>query len=85
MKLRGLALIELAWVISGLIQGKKWWGMGRKIRLLLCPACGSLNIGKASSFSGWLLPDEYVCPDCGYRGPIVGEVEVDKDEVREGT
>jgi len=59
-------------------------GMGRKIRVMVCPVCGSLNIRKASPLSGWLLPDEYSCPDCGYRGPVVGEVEVDEDELGEG-
>ncbi len=55
--------------------------MVKKVKLIVCPACGSLNIRKSSPFSGWLLPDEYLCPDCGYRGPIVGEIEVDEDEI----
>ncbi|MEM2729781.1 MAG: hypothetical protein QXL56_05195, partial [Candidatus Korarchaeum sp.] len=63
----------------------KVMNMGRRVRLLACPLCGSLNIRKASPLSGWLLPDEYACPDCGYRGPVVGEVEVDEDELKEGT
>jgi predicted RNA-binding Zn-ribbon protein involved in translation (DUF1610 family) len=56
--------------------------MGKKVKLIVCPVCGSLNIRKSSPFSGWLLPDEYTCPDCGYRGPIVGEIEVDEDEIK---
>lgn len=63
----------------------KVMNMGRRVRLLACPLCGSLNIRKASPLSGWLLPDEYACPDCGYRGPVVGEVEVDEDELKKGT
>lgn len=58
--------------------------MAGRIRLLVCPVCGSLDIGKASPLSGWLLPDEYACSDCGYRGPIVGEIEVEGDEAEKG-
>ncbi|MCD6348711.1 MAG: hypothetical protein J7L91_03720 [Candidatus Korarchaeota archaeon] len=59
-------------------------GKKRKtIRITICPICGSTNIRKASPFSGWLLPEEYVCLDCGYRGPVVAEIEVDEDEVKE--
>lgn len=52
----------------------------RTIKITVCPICGSTNIMKASPFSGWLLPEEYICLNCGYRGPIVAEVEVDEDE-----
>ncbi len=53
----------------------------KTIRITVCPVCGSTNIRKVSPFSGWLLPEEYVCLDCGYRGPIVAEIEVDEDEI----
>ena len=49
----------------------------KTIPLTVCPACGSTNIRKVSPFSGWLLPEEFVCDDCGYRGPIVAEVDLE--------
>jgi len=44
----------------------------------------STNIRKISVFSGWLTPEEYVCLDCGYRGPIVAEIEVEREAGDEG-
>ncbi len=55
----------------------------KKLKIMVCPVCGSTNIKKVSAFSGWLLPEEYVCLDCGYRGPVVAEIEVDEDEIEE--
>jgi len=46
---------------------------GRNLRL--CPVCGSPKIRLSSRFDVWLTPEQYVCEDCGYRGPIVMEVE----------
>jgi predicted RNA-binding Zn-ribbon protein involved in translation (DUF1610 family) len=43
--------------------------------LKVCPVCGSRRIMKISPLSGWLTPEEWFCPDCGYRGPIYGEVD----------
>lgn len=40
-----------------------------------CPQCGSLNIYKSTGMDGWLLPPLYLCPDCGYSGRVVLEVE----------
>jgi len=40
-----------------------------------CPTClGKLN--PVLGLHGWLLPEEYECPSCGYRGPI----GLEKDE-----
>ena len=40
-----------------------------------CPQCGSLNIAKSTGMDGWMLPPLYLCPDCGYSGRVVLEVE----------
>ena len=45
-----------------------------------CPRCGSSKIKVSSSFDTYprmygLTPRQYVCEDCGYRGPIVLELE----------
>jgi len=33
----------------------------------LCPVClGRLQ--KLSGLGGWLIPQDYLCPSCGYRG-----------------
>ena len=41
----------------------------------LCPKCGSPDLKLSSRFDVWLLPEQYLCGNCGYRGPIVMEVE----------
>ena len=43
--------------------------------LRVCPRCGSPRIRRLGGFCGWLLPTTYVCPDCGYKGPIILELE----------
>jgi len=45
-----------------------------------CPRCGSSRIKVSSSFDTYprmygLTPGQYVCEECGYRGPIVLELE----------
>ncbi|MCL4437140.1 MAG: hypothetical protein M1503_04705 [Thaumarchaeota archaeon] len=46
------------------------WRLSKKKKI--CPKC--LNELKvASSLGGWLLPQEYVCGSCGYRGSVALE------------
>ena len=45
-----------------------------------CPKCGSSGIKLSSSFDVYprmygLTPGQYVCENCGYRGPIAMELE----------
>jgi predicted RNA-binding Zn-ribbon protein involved in translation (DUF1610 family) len=47
---------------------------------IYCPKCGSPGIRLSSSLDYWLTPRKYVCRDCGYKGPIVMELEKDEDE-----
>lgn len=42
-----------------------------------CPKCGSVNLRPSSYLDSWLTPEVYYCPSCGYRGPIVLELEED--------
>jgi predicted RNA-binding Zn-ribbon protein involved in translation (DUF1610 family) len=49
-----------------------------------CPQCRSLNIHKSTGMDGWLLPPLYLCPDCGYSGRVVLELEA-QDRAREGS
>jgi len=51
----------------------------RKQAIKLCPKCGSPKLRLSSSFDVWLTPEQYVCENCGYKGPVVMEVE-DKEE-----
>ena len=46
----------------------------------LCPKCGSPDISLSSSLDSWLTPEQYVCRKCGYKGPVVLEVDVEEDE-----
>jgi len=47
-------------------------------RIKVCPLCGSTKLRKISPFSGWLTPEIWVCPDCGYKGPIYAEVDIEQ-------
>jgi len=46
----------------------------------LCPRCGSPDIHLSSSLDVWLTPEQYVCEKCGYKGPIVLEVDIEGEE-----
>jgi len=44
----------------------------------LCPKCGSPRISLSSGFDTYprlygITPEQYVCTECGYKGPIVME------------
>ena len=47
----------------------------RSRSVIACPQCASLNIYKSTGMDGWLLPPLYLCPDCGYSGRVILEVE----------
>jgi predicted RNA-binding Zn-ribbon protein involved in translation (DUF1610 family) len=49
-----------------------------KSAVKVCPACGSSQISLSSCFDAWLMPVQYVCEKCGYKGPIVMEIELQK-------
>jgi len=49
----------------------------------LCPKCGSPKIRLSSSFDTYprmygITPTQYSCENCGYKGPIVIELEEEK-------
>jgi len=46
----------------------------------VCPVCTSPKIRLSSRFDAWLMPATYICPDCGYKGPIVMELERNEEE-----
>jgi predicted RNA-binding Zn-ribbon protein involved in translation (DUF1610 family) len=50
----------------------------------LCPKCGSKKIALSSlgTYPGLygIAPRQYICPECGYKGPIVMEqTKTDKE------
>jgi len=49
---------------------------------IYCPRCGSPKIHLSSSLDYWLTPKKYICEECGYKGPIVMELDENnkKDE-----
>ena len=55
----------------------------RKPTHIYCPRCASPKIKLSSSLAVWLTPKEYYCENCGYRGIIVMELEVDEKEKEE--
>ncbi len=58
--------------------------MRTMIRIKVCPICESRNLRLSSTFDGWLLPEQYICGDCGYRGPIYMEIQIDESDSDEG-
>jgi len=60
-------------VFRGLKRGKP--------AVKLCPVCGSSKIHLSSRFDAWLMPAQYVCEKCGYKGPIVMEIEKPKQPI----
>jgi transcription elongation factor Elf1 len=48
---------------------------------IYCPRCCSPKISLYSSLDIWLTPKKYVCNECGYVGPIVMELEKEKERV----
>lgn len=51
-----------------------------KLTPRLCPRCESSKLRFSSSFDAYprmygLTPGQYVCEDCGYKGPIALELE----------
>ena len=50
----------------------------------LCPKCGSPKIvlSSLSTYPGLygIAPRQYICPECGYNGPIVMEQTKTKEE-----
>jgi len=52
----------------------------RRPTQIFCPRCASPKINLSSSFDFWLTPQKYICPACGYAGPIVMELEKEEKE-----
>ncbi|NLF88399.1 hypothetical protein GX563_06215 [Candidatus Bathyarchaeota archaeon] len=55
----------------------------RKPTQLFCPRCASSKIQLSSSLDVWLTPKQYYCPDCGYRGILVMELEPVEESEKE--
>jgi rubredoxin len=52
----------------------------RKPSKIYCPRCCSPKLSLYSGLDLWLTPRKYVCNNCGYVGPIVMELEPEKEE-----
>ncbi|MCW3994611.1 MAG: hypothetical protein NWE98_00470 [Candidatus Bathyarchaeota archaeon] len=52
---------------------------------IYCPRCASPKIQLNSSLAVWLTPKQYYCPECGYIGTIVMELEEDPQTNQEKT
>lgn len=57
----------------------------RSPALKLCPSCGSPRLRLSSRFDVWLTPEQYICENCGYKGPIVMELEEEKEKTNQVT
>ena len=59
------------------LKGLKHKKVG-EVTINLCPKCGSKRISLSSGFDIYprmygITPGQYVCAECGYKGPIVME------------
>jgi len=52
----------------------------RKLFPKFCPRCGSSKLRLSSRFDIWLTPEQYVCENCGYKGPVVMEIEEEEEQ-----
>ena len=52
----------------------------RRPTQIFCPKCASPKIQLSSSLDVWLTPKSYYCPDCGYHGIIVMELEPEEQQ-----
>jgi predicted RNA-binding Zn-ribbon protein involved in translation (DUF1610 family) len=55
----------------------------RRPTQLFCPRCASPKIRLNSSLDVWLTPKQYYCPDCGYHGILVMELEPTEDTAQQ--
>jgi len=46
---------------------------------IYCPRCCNPKISLSSSLDLWLMPRKYVCEACGYKGPIMMEIEKEEE------
>ena len=60
-------LAYLREVLGGMKRGRS--------ALKLCPRCGSPKLRLYTSLYIGLTPVQYVCERCGYKGPVVMEVQ----------
>jgi len=49
----------------------------------LCPRCLK-PLKQATTLGGWLVPQDYYCPSCGYAGMVYFEEDVDLRSGRTG-
>ncbi|MHA1237972.1 MAG: hypothetical protein ACTSSJ_01780 [Candidatus Odinarchaeia archaeon] len=52
-----------------------------KTEIKICPICGSSHLKYASFLSGWYTPEQYICENCGYSGPLILEIELSKEKM----
>jgi transcription elongation factor Elf1 len=50
-----------------------------KPKKIYCPRCLSPKINLSSSLDIWLTPQNYFCQNCGYKGPIIMELEKEEE------
>jgi len=63
--------------INKLFRSFRWRSPSSRV-VRICPRCGSPDIHLSSKFDVWLTPEQYVCRRCGYKGPIILEIEEDE-------
>lgn len=49
----------------------------------LCPKC-LVPLKTGNRLGGWLVPQDYYCPGCGYAGVVFLEEEIDVQHLEDG-
>lgn len=52
----------------------------RTLTQIFCPRCCSPKIQLSSSLDFWLTPKQYYCPECGYQGILIMELEPEENQ-----
>ncbi len=60
------------------LKGLKHKKVGEKT-INVCPKCGSKKISHMNPWLYGITPRNYVCTECGYKGPIVMELTKTKE------
>ncbi|MFW9914608.1 MAG: hypothetical protein ACFFGZ_03270 [Candidatus Thorarchaeota archaeon] len=64
--------------LSNLREVSHHLSRGSKDAIKVCPVCLSTKIGPESSWvGGWLTPARFICDECGYKGYLYLETDLE--------
>ncbi|MCW4006436.1 MAG: hypothetical protein NWF04_07575 [Candidatus Bathyarchaeota archaeon] len=57
----------------------------KKPTYIFCPKCASPKLELHHALDLWLTPQQYLCKECGYMGPVFMELEKEEENEKETT